>query len=61
MLTHGQAAARLGVDVTTLKRWRVRGYVPYRVTPGGHYRYKAKDIDALIKEYDAHGTAQSKG
>jgi excisionase family DNA binding protein len=59
MLTHGQAASRLGVDVSTLKRWRQRGQVPYKVTPGGHYRYNPKDIDALFKEFARYGRPQS--
>jgi excisionase family DNA binding protein len=61
MLTHGQAAARLSVDVSTLKRWRQQGKVPYKVTPGGHYRYNPADIDALFREFERYGGPQSKG
>jgi excisionase family DNA binding protein len=46
-LTTGQVAAIFGVTTTTVKRWADSGRLPCFKTPGGHYRFKAADVEAL--------------
>ena len=43
----GQAAERLGVHPTTLRRWADKGDVPFLLTPGGHRRFAVSDLDAF--------------
>jgi excisionase family DNA binding protein len=49
-LTIGQAAARLGVHPTTLRRWADDGDIPIMITPGGHRRFSVSDIDRFQGE-----------
>lgn len=42
-----EASRELGVHATTLRRWADAGAVPVYVTPGGHRRFAAADIEAL--------------
>lgn len=46
-LTLGEAADRLSVHRTTLRRWADEGQIPFMLTPGGHRRFAATDIDHL--------------
>lgn len=46
-LTIRQAAARLGVSPATLRLWTAAGKIPARVTPGGHRRYAAAEVERL--------------
>ncbi len=39
------AAARLNVHPTTLRRWADNGEIPFLLTPGGHRRFAAADIE----------------
>lgn len=48
-LTLGEAAESLGVDVTTLRGWADAGKVRVFRTPGGHRRFDAADLDALVR------------
>ena len=48
-LTIGEAADRLGLSVSTLLRAEKRGQIVPLRTPGGHRRYRASDVDALMK------------
>jgi excisionase family DNA binding protein len=48
LLTTGQAAARLGVDVKTLRRWERKGAITSVRTPGNHRRFRAADVDQLL-------------
>ncbi|MDX1416021.1 MAG: helix-turn-helix domain-containing protein [Candidatus Promineifilaceae bacterium] len=43
----GQAAERLGVHSTTLRRWADNGVIPFLLTPGGHRRFTISDLDAF--------------
>jgi excisionase family DNA binding protein len=43
-LTLREAAERLAVHPTTLRRWADSGQVPFFLTPGGHRRFAASDI-----------------
>jgi excisionase family DNA binding protein len=46
-LTLGEAADRLNVHRTTLRRWADEGQVPFMLTPGGHRRFAESDVDHL--------------
>jgi len=51
MLTISEACQLLNVHSNTLRRWSARGLIrEYRVGLGGHRRFKAEDIAALILE-----------
>lgn len=43
------AAQRLGVHPTTLRRWADDGQIPYMVTPGGHRRFSVDALDEFIR------------
>lgn len=47
-LTLGQASLTLGVTPNTLRRWADRGQVASFTTPGGHRRFLAAAIQALV-------------
>ena len=47
-LTLGQASRTLGVTASTLRRWADRGQVPSFTTPGGHRRFLASAVQALV-------------
>ena len=49
-LTIGQAAERLGVHPTTLRRWADDGDIPIMITPGGHRRFSVTDIDRFKEQ-----------
>jgi excisionase family DNA binding protein len=46
-VTTSVAARTLNVHPDTLKRWAIKGKVPFWKTPGGHMRFKQSDIEAL--------------
>ena len=43
-LTLSQAAKRLTIHPTTLRRWADNGEIPFFLTPGGHRRFATADI-----------------
>lgn len=47
LILPGEAAGRLGVTVKTLRRWVDLGHLAPVRTPGGHYRYRADEIEAI--------------
>jgi excisionase family DNA binding protein len=47
LLTLAEAAARLGVHPTTLRRWADQGDVLVMVTPGGHRRFPVAEVERL--------------
>lgn len=47
-LTLGQASRTLGVTPNTLRRWADRGQLPSFTTPGGHRRFLATAVQALV-------------
>ena len=57
-LTLGQAAKYLGVAQSTIRKWTDQGRVPAFKTPGGHRRYRRRDLDAFV-ERSAPGAASS--
>src|SRR5256886_58909 len=48
-LTLGQAAKFLGVAQSTIRKWSDLGRVPTFYTPGGHRRYKRRDLDVFLE------------
>lgn len=50
-LSIGEAAERLGVSITTLRRWEALGRLVPKRTQAGHRRYDAALIESL---YGAH-------
>jgi excisionase family DNA binding protein len=48
-LTLGQAAKYLGVAQSTIRKWSDQGLVPAFYTPGGHRRFRRRDLDAFLK------------
>jgi excisionase family DNA binding protein len=48
-LTLGQAAKYLGVAQSTLRKWTDSGRVPAFKTPGGHRRYRRRDLEAFLE------------
>jgi excisionase family DNA binding protein len=48
-LTLGQAAKYLGVAQSTIRKWSDQGRVPAFYTPGGHRRYRRRDLDVFLE------------
>ncbi|MCA9974065.1 MAG: helix-turn-helix domain-containing protein [Anaerolineales bacterium] len=44
------AAERLNVHPTTLRRWANQGAIPHMLTPGGHRRFSETDIEQFLLE-----------
>ena len=49
--TGSEVADYLSRPERTLRAWRTRGLIPAVVDPGGHLRYRAGSIRALVREY----------
>jgi len=48
-LTLGQAAKFLGVAQSTIRKWSDSGRVPAFYTPGGHRRFRRRDLEAFLE------------
>jgi excisionase family DNA binding protein len=48
-LTLGQAAKYLGVAQSTIRKWSDIGRVPAFYTPGGHRRFRRRDLDTFLE------------
>src|SRR5689334_4148548 len=48
-LTLGQAAKYLGVAQSTIRKWSDLGRVRAFYTPGGHRRYRRRDLDEFLE------------
>jgi excisionase family DNA binding protein len=59
-LTLGQAAKYLGVAQSTIRKWSDLGRLPAFYTPGGHRRYRRRDLDAFL-ERSGPGGRQKQG
>ena len=60
-LTLGQAAKVLGVAQSTIRKWSDGGRVPAFYTPGGHRRYRRRDLEAFLERSGPGGREQSGG
>jgi excisionase family DNA binding protein len=58
-LTLGQAAKYLGVAQSTIRKWSDDGRVPAFYTPGGHRRYRRRDLDSFLERSGPGGSAQA--
>jgi len=47
-LTLGQAAKYLGVAQSTIRKWSDQSLVPAFYTPGGHRRFRRRDLDDFL-------------
>ena len=45
----GQAAKYLGVAQSTIRKWSDLGRVPAFYTPGGHRRFRRRDLDMFLE------------
>jgi predicted DNA-binding transcriptional regulator AlpA len=61
LLSNRQAAARLGVQPQTLRKWRLEGRGPVFVRLGKHLRsrvgYRASDVESWLEERTFCSTA----
>lgn len=48
VLTEAESAERLGVSISTLRRWRKRGIGPKYFHLGGILRYRVADLDEFV-------------
>src|ERR687893_462498 len=53
-LTLGQAAKYLGVAQSTIRKWSDLGRVPAFYTPGGHRRFRRRDLDSFLESSGPH-------
>ena len=53
LLTSAEAASRLGVGVTAVKRWADDGILPCVRTAGGHRRFHREDVERLARRAGA--------
>jgi excisionase family DNA binding protein len=53
-LTLGQAATYLGVAQSTIRKWSDSGRLPAFYTPGGHRRFRHRDLDAFLSGSRSH-------
>ena len=56
-----EASRLLGISATTLRRWSDAGLVETFVTPGGHRRFDAASVAALLPGVGAHPTMERLG
>ncbi len=54
----GDVAKSLGVSPNTVRRWTDVGRIAAHRSPGGHRRYLADDVFALLPQDQSEGTAQ---
>jgi excisionase family DNA binding protein len=57
-LTLGQAAKYLGVAQSTIRKWSDQGRVPAFYTPGGHRRYRRRDLDSFLERSGPGGSSK---
>lgn len=52
LLTPGEVAKCFKVDPKTVTRWAAAGKLASIRTPGGHRRFRASEVKALLNEED---------
>lgn len=58
-LSLSEAATRLNIHPTTLRRWADNGDIPVMLTPGGHRRFSVSDLEQFAE--DRHGLRRVSG
>jgi excisionase family DNA binding protein len=58
LLTSAEVAALFGVDRRTVVLWAKRGRLPALRTPGGQHRFRADQIDRLLKSSNGEVTPE---
>jgi excisionase family DNA binding protein len=53
LMVPAEVAALFGVDPKTVTRWARSGRLSSIKTPGGHHRYRATEVHALLAELAA--------
>jgi excisionase family DNA binding protein len=48
LLTPGEVATKFRVDPKTVTRWAAAGKISSIRTPGGHRRFRASEVQALL-------------
>lgn len=56
LLNITKAAHFLGVHYLTLRNWADKGHIPFYRTPGGHRRFKQKDLHNFLSSINQGGT-----
>jgi len=56
LLRAGEVAVLLQVSRRSVAAWASRGLIPFIETPGGHRRFRAADIRALVVELERRAT-----
>jgi excisionase family DNA binding protein len=57
-LTTSEAARRLGVSLSTVRRWSDMGYLRGYRTPGGQRRFSIQQLDDFVTSLEAGGPRQ---
>jgi excisionase family DNA binding protein len=60
-LTLGQAARQLGVAQSTVRKWSDRGLLPAFYTPGGHRRFRRRELDSFLRSSGSAAAARRAG
>lgn len=50
LLTPGEVARKFRVDPKTVTRWAAAGKISSIRTPGGHRRFRADEVQALLEK-----------
>lgn len=61
LMTPAEVARRFGVDVKTVTRWAMAGKIDHFITLGGHRRYYAAQVNALVTGQDVPTVATIRG
>lgn len=60
LLTPGEVARLFGVDPKTVGRWATQGHLSVTRTLGGHRRFRASEVDALLRQRQEGGDGRSR-
>src|SRR3954467_11227788 len=60
-LTLAQAAKFLGVAQRTMRKWSAQAPVPAFYPPGGHRRYRRRDLDSFLERSGPGGSPEPAG
>lgn len=59
LLRAGEVAALLQVSRRSVAAWAQRGFLPFIETPGGHRRFRAADVRALVSSLERVAEVES--